>query len=1035
MTTPVCPFCHPDASRIFYDSALVFGLWDAFAVSDGHALLVTKRHVADWFDTTADERTALNEALLRAKEVVYSLHAPQGFNIGVNVGATAGQTIPHVHVHLIPRYSGDVPDPRGGVRHVIPAKGNYLAAAPRPPHLVRGDDDPLLPHILEELSKADRADVVVSFILASGVDRVFAHFSDLLERGGQLRILTGDYLGITDPDALARLNDLEGNADCRVFETGQGMDATHPRSVRSFHPKAYIFHRGDGGTAFVGSSNLSNTALTTAVEWNYRVIASRDRDGFREVCASFDTLFSHQSTRSLTPEWIDSYRLRRPRHDPAGTEDIEPEAPREVPAPHDVQRNALAALEETRLAGNRAGLVVLATGLGKTWLAAFDCDRPEFKRVLFVAHREEILDQARATFRRIRPSAVLGHYTGERKDERSDVLFASIQTLSRSEHLHRFSPTDFDYIVIDEFHHAAAASYRKLIAYFRPTFLLGLTATPERSDGGDLMTLCQQNLVFRCDLAEGVRKELLSPFHYFGVPDEVDYANIPWRSKRFDEEALTTAVATQRRAENALEQYRNRGGKRGLGFCVSQRHADFMADFFRSRGMRSVSVHSGPSSAPRALSLEQLDGGDLDIIFTVDIFNEGVDLPNLDTVMMLRPTESRILGLQQFGRGLRRAAGKERLVVIDYIGNHRIFLLKPKTLFGLYGDDRKVLNLLERLRGGAEELPPGCEVTYDLEAIEILKSLIRSTPGQQDALVRHYDDFKTVHGVRPSAVEMFQEGYNPRTLRQQYGAWTRFVASKGDLSAAQQLVLSRHGAFLELLDNTEMVKSYKMVVLLSMLNSDRFPGEIAVQELADSVEQLARRTTSVATDIGVHLEDRRALIRSLEQNPIAAWTGGRGTGGVSYFTYQDGVFRTNFEEPEATRSELQEMVRELAEWRLAEYLDRAHRASAPFTTLKVSHANGTPILFLPSGDERKDLPDGWAPVTIDGESFEANFVKIAVNVIRKPGSDANELPALLRSWFGADAGAPGTRHAVALRQHEGQWQISPVGLRRGALKV
>ena len=229
--------------------------------------------------------------------------------------------------------------------------------------------------------------------------------------------------------------------------------------------------------------------------------------------------------------------------------------------------------------------------------------------MLFVAHREEILNQALDTFRRIRPEARLGHYTGEMKDPDADVVFASIQTLSRREHLERFSPDAFDYIVVDEFHHAAAASYRKLIAYFRPKFLLGLTATPERSDGGDLLALCQQNLVYRCDLVEGVRKDLLAPFHYFGVPDDVDYTNIPWRSTRFDEEALTTAVATQRRAENALEQFRTRGGTaraRLLRLAATRRlHGGLL--------QRHEASAPSPSTPGRHLrhgppSLEQLDG-------------------------------------------------------------------------------------------------------------------------------------------------------------------------------------------------------------------------------------------------------------------------------------------------------------------------------------------------------------------------------------------------------------------------------------------
>jgi superfamily II DNA or RNA helicase len=258
--------------------------------------------------------------------------------------------------------------------------------------------------------------------------------------------------------------------------------------------------------------------------------------------------------------------------------------------PKAYQARALEALERTREEGNTAGLVVLATGLGKTWLSAFDSNRPPFRRVLFVAHREEILGQAWRTFRRIRPLATLGYYNGREKAPEADVLFASIQTLSRRRHLHRFDPRQFDYLVLDEFHHAAARSYRRLIGYFEPRFLLGLTATPERTDGADLLTLCGDNLVYRADMAEGIKRGLLCPFDYYGVPDEVDYANIPWRSRRFDEEALTVAVATRARAENALEQLRKHGKDRTVAFCVSQRHADFMAAFFRERGLRAVAA-------------------------------------------------------------------------------------------------------------------------------------------------------------------------------------------------------------------------------------------------------------------------------------------------------------------------------------------------------------------------------------------------------------------------------------------------------------
>ena len=717
-----CPFCFPDAARIFHTGALTFGLWDAFPVSRGHALLVPKRHVGSWFEATAEEQAELLSMVDVAKQTVEQTHRPNGFNIGISIGEAAGQTVPHLHVHLIPRFVGDVEDPRGGVRYVVPSKANYLAtsfdaagqgtdravpAAPLAevlldrelPHdraLITGGDDPLLPHVRAHLATAGAADFAVAFLIESGWHLLGAHLQDLVERGGRLRFMTGTYLGVTDPRALFELLDLQtqfpDQVELRVFEADE----------QSFHPKAYLFYaqsdRLGPGVALVGSSNLTRPALTTGVEWNYRTIPAREGSEFRIVREAFEALLEHPRVRVVDAEWINAYRkARTPTPQVVG---VAPESAAPPAVPHTVQKQALAALEKTRAEGNTAGLVVLATGLGKTWLSAFDTDRPEYRRVLFVAHREEILRQAMATYRRTRPNAHLGLYTGQEKTPGAEVVFASIQTLGKRVHLERFDRDEFDYVVVDEFHHASARTYRRLIDYFEPRFLLGLTATPERTDGGHLLALCQENLVFRCDLAEGIRQALLSPFHYFGVPDEVDYENIPWRSSRFDDEALTQAVATRSRAENALEQYRARGGQKTLGFCCSTRHADFMRDFFRAAGVRTAAVHSESGSDPRAGSLERLSAGQLDVVFAVDMFNEGVDLPHVDTVMMLRPTGSRILWLQQFGRGLRKAAGKERLTVIDYIGNHRTFLLKPQALFDLSGGDAQVARQLERLQRG-----------------------------------------------------------------------------------------------------------------------------------------------------------------------------------------------------------------------------------------------------------------------------------------------------------------------------------------------
>ena len=678
--------------------------------------------------------------------------------------------------------------------------------------------------------------------MKSGVELLQSAIEDALARGARVRLLTGDYLDATDPVALLQLLDLEpglgGFSD--AFTRPEEQPAPGRGFATTFHPKAYIFQHPDGtGTAFVGSSNLSRSALQDGIEWNYRVVASRDGRGFSEIRAAFDRLFQDPATTELTPAWIESYAQRRrltlrnavdPRLPAPPPETIE------VPEPHSIQKEALIALGRSRLDGADAGLVVLATGLGKTWLSAFDSRN--FERVLFVAHREEILGQAMRTFRRIRPHDYLGHYTGDEKHPDAKVVFASIQTLSRQKHLDQFPSGHFDYVVVDEFHHASAATYRRLLQHFKPRFLLGLTATPERSDGADLLELCGGNLVFRCDLAEGIRRDLLCPFDYYGVPDEVDYTNIPWRSRRFDEEELTTAVATVSRAENSLDQLNRRGGKRTLAFCVSQRHAEFMASFFNSRGKRAVAVHSGPSSAPRSLSLERLQAGDLDVVCAVDMFNEGVDLPDLDTVMMLRPTESKILWLQQFGRGLRRSTPEKRLRVIDYIGNHRTFLLKPQTLFGLAAGDQNIQNLLERYQAGTAEVPPGCSVTYDLEAIDILRGLLRTGPAPSEALRTYVQDFIDLHGVRPTALEAYRDGYSPRSVRQNFGSWFGFLHAIGALSDHQDQARAGASSFLEVLEITPMSKSFKMVTLLAMLNEDKFPGSIGIGQLTSAVRHL-----------------------------------------------------------------------------------------------------------------------------------------------------------------------------------------------------
>jgi superfamily II DNA or RNA helicase len=426
--------------------------------------------------------------------------------------------------------------------------------------------------------------------------------------------------------------------------------------------------------------------------------------------------------------------------------------------PRAIQEDALVALKGSRDTGQGRGLVVLATGLGKTWLAAFYVRLVEAERVLFVAHRDEILRQSRDVFRNVMPDCDAGMFTGDERVPDSEFLFASVQSLGWN--LDRWPSRQFDIMIVDEFHHASAPTYRRIIDHFTPDFLLGLTATPERLDGADLLALCNDNLVFECGLAEGIARGALCPFQYWAEKDVADFAHIPWRNGRFDPDELSGAVETVDRAQQEFEAWRLHKGGRTLGFCCSVSHADFMANFFIDRGVRAKAVHSAPTSAARRLSLHQLAVGEIEVIFSVDLLNEGVDVPEVDTVLMLRPTDSPVVFLQQLGRGLRVAPGKDHLTVIDFIGNHRSFFVKPRTLLSLTGDgSSSTAKVLEAMASGDFGLPEGCSVSYDLESVELLKGLTEREQGS--ALLRFCRAYLAEEGRRPTAVQAWRAGFNP----------------------------------------------------------------------------------------------------------------------------------------------------------------------------------------------------------------------------------------------------------------------------------
>ena len=968
---------------------LAFAFYDRFPVNPGHILVVTKRVVTTWWDATRDEQLSVLDLVDAVKQHLDLTYSPDGFNVGFNAGVAAGQTVDHLHVHVIPRITGDVQDPRGGIRHVIPQRANYLApnVEERPARLVTPEGGQLYSELKQSFASPsyDQIDLIVSFVMRSGVKLLEPHIDAALERGASVRLLTTDYLLITDVSALGFFLDRLG-----PHRSGGSLEARVFSAPVSFHPKAYIFSSsaGPGGLAFLGSSNMSVSGLRTGVEWNL------ESNAVGELRDEFQSRWDDGRSALLTEDWLEDYRQRceaaAERQDgrEAPVADEEPEAPIR---PWSVQREALAALEATRLEGHRAGLVVMATGLGKTWLAGFDSTRPSVRRVLFVAHREEILRAARDVYRRIRPGGSLTMFVGDEHDRSGDVVFASIQSLQRN--LEAFAPDEFDYIVVDEFHHAAAPTYRQVIGHFEPVFMLGLTATPDRTDAADLLALCGDNLVYECGLVKGLERELLSPFRYRAIKDVADYAEIPWRSGRFDVEALSEQLETQQRAQQVLDEWSKAGGsgRRALGFCCSIRHADFMARFFAARGIRAVSVHTGPTSAPRTEALERLEIGSLDVVFSVDLFNEGIDVPSVDLVMMLRPTESPIVFFQQLGRGLRRSDGKEHLQVIDLVGNHRSFLLKARLLAALAGlghlTDREAV---ERLQEPLTDLPDGCSIIVETEALDLLTRLL-GAPRREDRLAELARAWAADHGgERPRALELAMVTNKAHDVKK-LGGWFGFLDGLGLLSDDEGKVLSLAGDLFLWIEHGSYTKSYKLVTLQALLDLGTLRADSAISEVALSARWRMFRDPRLLADLSDATSQFGDVANPSEaewvsywlKNPINALTGGNTRGTTPWFSLDGDRLSLDLAVPEALGETFEAMVGEIVEYRLHRYLvgqdgkrqgERLQPRTADGTTLDAGFSiegllgRPTSILFEsaggagPSGDKRN--PDYVAGIDL-----------------------------------------------------------------------
>ena len=697
--------------------------------------------------------------------------------------------------------------------------------------------------LIQSLKKADSVDIIVSFLMESGVKMLLEELDNALKRGAKIRILTGNYLGITQPSALYLLKKKLGSrVDMRFYNEKE----------RSFHPKSYIFHYERYSDIYIGSSNISRSALTSGIEWNYRFSSVSDPKNYEKFYQVFEDLFEHHSII------IDNEELKRYSqnwHRPAVAKDLEryeyshqneenkseDTKVRLLYEPRGAQIEALCALEDTRAEGAKRALVQAATGVGKTYLAAFDSK--SYERVLFVAHREEILKQAAASFRNVRNSEDYGFFTGEEKSTDKSVIFASVATLGRSEYLSEkyFAPDYFQYLVIDEFHHAVNEQYQRIVKYFKPQFLLGLTATPERMDGRNIYEICDYNVPYEISLKDAINKGMLVPFHYYGIYDDTDYSGLHLIRGRYDEKELNeTYIGNVHRHDLIYKYYCKYGSKKALGFCCSRAHAEEMAKEFCERGIPSAAVYSnanGTYSEEREKAIEKLKSGEIRVIFSVDMFNEGVDITSVDMVMFLRPTESPIVFLQQLGRGLRRSKGKEYLNVLDFIGNYekagRVrFLLTGRTL-----EKNEYYNPADR-----SAFPDDCLIDFDMKLIDLFSEMDKKHLKVRDQIRNEYYRVKEFLGRIPSRMDLFtymdDDIYRVAITHSKDNPFKRYLDFRkelGELTEEENLLYSGIGReFINLIENTNMSKVYKMPVLMAFYNHGNVRSQVSEEELLDS---------------------------------------------------------------------------------------------------------------------------------------------------------------------------------------------------------
>ena len=644
-------------------------------------------------------------------------------------------------------------------------------------------------YLKQELLNCKKFYFIVSFIKYSGIQLLISTLDELEKQGIQGEIITSVYLNITDSKALRKLLSYK-NIKVKIYNN----------SSESFHTKAYLFEKEKYHSVVIGSSNISQSALYSAEEWNVKLTDSSFFNIYKKSLNQFEKLWHSNEAIELTQDFIDEYEKYKKSVNVQNTFDYRKtkiEQENEF-VPNSMQKRVLQKLKETRINGNKKGLVISATGTGKTYLAAMDIKQffeinsnTENKlfeindkksktsniKFLFIAHREELLENAINVFSKILKidKNEFGRIYGGVKEINKSMIFASIQSLRNC--YNEFKPSFFDYIIVDEFHHSMSDRYLKTLSYFNPKFLLGLTATPKRMDGKDILSLCDYNVVDEIGIKEALEEDLIVPFHYFGVNDYmINYENIPYKNGKYNEKILLENLLLNTRTDYIVEKI-NKFGFDGdklsaVAFCQNIEHAFFMKEEFTNKGYKSAVITANTSSNERSEILEKFKNKKIEILCVVDILNEGIDIPTINLLLFLRPTMSSTIFIQQIGRGLRKAKNKDFVTIIDFIGNHKkdyllinYFSSEVDNKDTLFTKKEKIIN---EIKNQFSNIPKSCYVELDrICQNRIIEKIEKINFSSKNILKEMYLDYKAEIGkfedeflrIRDfdTNIELFQE--------------------------------------------------------------------------------------------------------------------------------------------------------------------------------------------------------------------------------------------------------------------------------------